>query len=240
MAVELHASSILNFWESLPSDTREGITSICSEEELKAIQELPNSDETLPILDKLAPTLIGKGGLPAFSQVLLHTLDVRVNCSSKLSAAEQAKNNDLLWRLAAEHDSRGDSDQAEPVWRGLLRIYTKKDPQSPTNLGLTYNLGRSLNMQAKYDEAEPLLKKVLPKLEENLGKESQQVIGCLRELAECVGGLGRLEEARALIEEGKERLSDAGAMLSEKEREEYLVLFKGVEMKISAWEFAAK
>ncbi|KAH8667403.1 hypothetical protein BGZ60DRAFT_409165 [Tricladium varicosporioides] len=95
-------------------------------------------------------------------------------------------------------------------------------------------------MEAKYSEAEPLLKSVLPKLEENLGKESQQVIGCLRELAECAGGLGRLEEARKLIAEGMVRLSDAGAMLSEKEREGYLVLFKEVEMRVSGWELAVR
>ena len=59
-----------------------------------------------------------------------------------------------------------------------------------------------LNKQGKYAEAEEVLRGLLPLLQNRMGMDSPQSLGCMRHLMEAVGGQGRWEEAREMCEEG--------------------------------------
>ncbi|KAF4632774.1 hypothetical protein G7Y89_g5343 [Cudoniella acicularis] len=228
--MEQAESTSAAFWYSLLPDTRQGITSATSDDELKQIRSGPETSESLIILEKAAEKLSEQGNHKAASQVLNHVLSARQN--SPNFGPEHTDTLSTLWKLAIEQDSLGQSAEAEKSWRKLLKIHDTKG--GLTGLGIMYNLGRTLNEQKKYGEAEPLLRKVLPELEKEIGKESQQTIGCLRELSESVGALRGYAEAKELNEEGVALIEKT--QLSEEDRAEYLEGMREVRAKIEEWE----
>lgn len=85
----------------------------------------------------------------------------------------------------------GQFEVGEVSYRGLIPLCEKP----ATSLGARSNLDWALNKEARYMEAEAVLRGLLPDLKERFAEDDLRVLGCSRHSMEAVGGQGRIDEA---------------------------------------------
>lgn len=98
--------------------------------------------------------------------------------------------------LAMLQDQMGDYAAAEASWR---QLEATSDPWRP-NLAASYSLAHNLQRQKRHAEAESILRPLTLAIKLQVGEGSQQVIGCVRNLADNVKAQGRADEARGILE----------------------------------------
>jgi len=109
--------------------------------------------------------------------------------------------------LAMVQTELGQNAQAEQNYRKLLEI-SERQKGPNTSWAAMSNLSWILNKQGKYAEAEGILRRLLPRLQSRMGKDSPQALGCLRHLMEAMGGQGRYAEAMEMNLEGLEMVGN--------------------------------
>ena len=76
-----------------------------------------------------------------------------------------------------------------------MPIFEKAHGDDPKTATALNNLGANLQMQERYKEAEPVLRRALAMKEKVMGSMSQSVANTLNNLAEVCEALGRKDEA---------------------------------------------
>ncbi|KAK6000114.1 hypothetical protein QM012_004102 [Aureobasidium pullulans] len=181
------------FWESMPGSLRNAV------------------EQTVPadVLEKLYLSTKSKTLERKYEQ-LEHLLQDLVNQQNQIkqpSTADQAipsqtTNNPHLsasFALAILQMETKQYTEAEETYREILAA---NPSSSRPDLAATSNLIDVLNVQHKYAEAQTTAMQVLPLLQNELGANSPQYLGCTRKLMESLVGQDKGEEARKMYQRG--------------------------------------
>ncbi len=108
--------------------------------------------------------------------------------------------------LALAYNAIGRPDLgAEHALAALQTRQQLLQPAHPDTLSSLRIMGKSLRMQGKLTEAEPLLRMALEGSRGVLGNDHSQTMDAILELAVCLGSAGKFAEAERLYREGLER-----------------------------------
>ncbi|KAI9810839.1 MAG: hypothetical protein M1827_006046 [Pycnora praestabilis] len=202
------------FWNSMPPQLRMSITA-----------SIP-ADEITQMTRQYGDTETPKAKYQAIEELLSRTIATKKDTLGP----EHADTLNTMHALAMVQTELDEDDRAEKTYRKMLEAYEKTGGPNRA-FAVMNNLAFVLNRQGKYAEAEQILRKLLPPLQERGGRDTPQALGCMRKLMEAVGGQGRYEEAKEINVEGFELV---GKMDGE-ERPAEMEAMEEVKLQLEAW-----
>lgn len=190
------------FWTDFSPELRAELRNHLDPDRLGAAIEDPDSQDSRTDISTLARKLLQNSKWDLAEELLTY------HYLARTAAIEGRANADTLYTLFSVGYAQMGQDaytKAEKIWRDLLALpLDAQDSRLRTNLGAESNLGFTLNKLGKYEEAEQVLRALLPKMQKEFEESDPRLLGCMRHLMQALIGLGKLHEASDLNDEGME------------------------------------
>lgn len=215
-----------NFWTDFSPELRTELRNHLDPNRLGAAIEDSDSEETRREISSLEQNLLQNGKWQLAEELLTYYYLAR---TAALGGKANRDTLSTLFSVAYAQMAQENFVKAEKTWRDLLALsLDEQDSRLRTNLGAESNLGFTLNKLGKYEEAEQVLRALLPRMQKQFDESDPRVLGCMRHLMEALIGLGQLSKASDMNKEGM-RLT---ARVSEVHREAEVEAMHEMHQKI--------
>jgi hypothetical protein len=188
------------FWDSIPTALRQAIELAVPAQILQDKLPLPEHPSTLASKYTQLETLLRDTveqehqPIPPSNNQYIH------------HQPPETPHTSALFPLAMLQTEIHHYTAAESTWLTLL---SANHPSQP-NLAAMSNLIDVLNLQHKYAEAEALAMKLLPLLQNTLGENSPQALGCMRKSMLSLVGQDKGDGAKEVLLKGLELVATIG------------------------------
>ncbi len=177
----------------------------------------PEHPDTLRSVNNLAVLYASQGRYGEAEPLLRHALAVR----EKALGPEHPDMLTSVNNLAALYASQDRYGEAEPLLRHALAVREKAlGPEHPDTLNSLNNLAVLYWAQGRYGEAEPFYERALAGHEKVLGEEHPGTLSVQLDYAANQVNLGRIQQARRLLERLEPRLLELAALRLRHTRQE--------------------
>jgi tetratricopeptide (TPR) repeat protein len=196
------SSSRTDFWGSVSPGLLQALASVTTNDGIKEMTQNPTEPATLRSMYKAACDLSEQGDHLAAAEILNEVLKQ----NQKVFGLDHTETLAAMSGLASERFMLDQYAECEDLYRKLKELYDKKDAVDSA-WSMMYNLSNVLVKQGKYEEADTILRKLLPLLRTREGTGvaqafPQQEIGTLTLLMVAAGRQGRRAEADDFYSQG--------------------------------------
>jgi hypothetical protein len=181
------------FWESVPTSLRNAIEHAVPASILQDRLSLSTQPDTLASKYTLLESLLKDIIKQEYQTTHLSNNQFNHHQSKTLHIS-------ALFPLAMLQTESHHYTAAESTWRTLLSTTLPSQP----DLAAMSNLIDVLNLQHRYSEADTLAVELLPVIQNKLGENSPQSLGCMRKLMLSLVEQGKGVEAREVLQKGVE------------------------------------
>ncbi|CZR69847.1 uncharacterized protein PAC_19747 [Phialocephala subalpina] len=214
------------FWTSFSPDLRTEFRNHLDPNTLGAVIEDPDSESSRSEISTMAQKLLHASKWKEAEELLTYHYLAR---TAALGGRANADTMYTLFSVGYAQLGQEDFVKSEKTWRQLLALkLDAQDSKLRSFLGVESNLGFALNKLRKYAEAEEVLRELLPKMQKEFHESDPRLLGCMRHLMEALLGLGRVEDARVLNDEGMK----LAVSVNEAHREAEIESMEEIRMKI--------